>query len=154
MANKEARLEFDAKEARDLVKDVAKEAADQVKKAEEEMRKAQDELNKANTSTEAAREPQEKAAEELKAARDKLDDLIAKEEKKKSDPLEAVKDAIAKVDQTHQGRDQGPRKDRGDQGHADREDAGPVQGAEGNRQEDRRGEEQPAARQAGGQGLR
>ena len=35
MANKEARLEFDAKEARDLVKDVAKDAADQVKKAEE-----------------------------------------------------------------------------------------------------------------------
>ncbi len=35
----------------------------------------------------------------MKAARDKLDELIAKEEKKKSDPLEAVKDAIAKVDQ-------------------------------------------------------
>jgi hypothetical protein len=99
MAQKQARLEFDAKEARDLVKDLAKDAADTVKKAEGEMRKAQDELTKAQNSTEPAKEPQEKAADELKAARDKLDEMIAKEEKKRTDSLEAVKDAIAKVDQ-------------------------------------------------------
>ena len=99
MAQKEGRLEFDAKEARDLVKELAKDAAETVKKAEDEIKKAQDELNKTNASTDPAKAPQEKAAEDLKAARDKLDDLIAKEEKKKSDPLEAVKDAIAKVDQ-------------------------------------------------------
>src|SRR5262249_27286328 len=46
-----------------------------------------------------AQEPQEKAADELKTARDKLDELIAKEQAKRSDPLAAVKDAIAKVDE-------------------------------------------------------
>ena len=55
MANKEARLEFDAKDARDLVKDVAKDAADEVKKAEEALRKAQDELDKPEPNAEAAR---------------------------------------------------------------------------------------------------
>src|SRR5262249_41171009 len=83
MAQKQARLEFDAKEARDLVKDLAKEAAETVKKAEDQMRKAEDELTKAQNSTENAKQPQEKAADELKAARDKLDEMIAKEEKKR-----------------------------------------------------------------------
>src|SRR5262249_38525598 len=98
MASKQARIEFDAKDTRDFVKDIAKEAADTVKKAEGEMQKAQDELAKANNNLDKAIPPQEKAADELKNARDNLDDLIAKEEKKRSDPLEAVKDAIGKVD--------------------------------------------------------
>ena len=98
MAQKQARVEFDAKEARDLVKDVAKEPAETVKKAETEMKKAQDALNEATRNNEQAEQPQAKAAEELKAARDQLAEMIAKEEKKKTDPLEAVKDAIEKVE--------------------------------------------------------
>ena len=98
MAQKEARVEFDAKQAHELIKDIAKEAADKVKEAENSLQQAQDELNNNRRASDTARDRQEKAIDELKSARDKLDDLIAKEEKKKSDPLEAVKDAIAKVD--------------------------------------------------------
>ena len=99
MAAKESRNEFDTKQTHDLLKDTAKDAADAVKPAEQELHKAVEELRKATTDFKTPIEQQEKAADALKEARKTVDDLIAKEEKKRTDPLEAVNAAKEKVEE-------------------------------------------------------
>ncbi|MCE9529571.1 MAG: DUF4175 family protein, partial [Planctomycetes bacterium] len=98
MAQKQAKLEFETRETRAMLKDV-KEAAEKVKPAEEAMRKAVEELRKTTTDFNKPVEKQEKATDALKEAKQVVKDLIDKEKARRTDPLEAVKAAKEKVDQ-------------------------------------------------------
>lgn len=96
LADKQSRVEFDTREVRKALEEVAKEAAAKLSPAEAEMKKAQEELRK--QAFEAAEKPEEKAADRLREARDELDKQIAAAEREKADPLAAAKKAAELVD--------------------------------------------------------
>src|SRR5262245_56952446 len=97
LGDKQARLEFDTREARKAIETipVAKDVAEKIVPAEGDMRKAEDELRR--TALNNAVEPQRDAADKLRDARNDLDKLIAQAEKDKADPLAAVKNAAEQV---------------------------------------------------------
>ncbi len=74
LGKKQAQIEFDAQDTANLLKPIAKEAADKVQSAEKAMEKAKEGLLK--NEPKKALEPQAKATENLKEARKKLDNLI------------------------------------------------------------------------------
>jgi hypothetical protein len=96
LAEQEARLEFDTREIRRSLENVAKEVAEKLTPAESEMRRAQEELRRVDL--ESAVEPQENAADRLREARDELDRQIAAAEQERADPLAAAKKAAELVD--------------------------------------------------------
>lgn len=97
LADRQARLEFDTRDVRKAVEDIAQDAAAKLTPAESEMRRAQDELRDGDLK--GAASPEENAANRLREARDELDKLIAAAEKAKSDPLEAAKRAAEQIEQ-------------------------------------------------------
>lgn len=97
LADRQARLEFDTRDVRKTVDDLAREVAAKLTPAESEMRRAQDELRDGDLM--GAVPPEENAADRLREARDELDKLIEAAEKAKSDPLEAAKRAAEQIEQ-------------------------------------------------------
>jgi hypothetical protein len=96
LGKQQARLEHDNKDTRDLLKPHEPKLANQVEKAGEAMKESKTALAK-NTPAKAL-PPQEKAVEQLREIRKELDRQIAAAEKKKTDPLAALKDTADTVD--------------------------------------------------------
>ncbi len=96
LAEQQGKLEFETRESRKALEQVAKEVAAKLTPAESEMRRAQDQLRQMEQKD--APEAQANAAERLKETRDELDKLIELAEKQKSDPLEATKKAAEMID--------------------------------------------------------
>jgi hypothetical protein len=97
LADRQARLEFDTRDVRKTVDELAREVAAKLTPAESEMRRAQDELRDGDLK--GAVSPEGNAADRLREARDELDKLIEAAEKAKSDPLEAAKRAAEQIEQ-------------------------------------------------------
>ena len=96
LADRQAKVEFDARDARKAVEQVAKDVAAKITPAESEMRRAEDELRR-NQDRESAAEAEQKATDRLKDAKDELDKLIAQAEKERTDALAATKKALEEV---------------------------------------------------------
>jgi hypothetical protein len=96
LADRQSKLEFDTREIRKSLEEVAKEAAAKLAPAESEMRRAEDELREADAPK--AVEPQANAVDRLTEAREELDKQIAAAEREKRDALAATKKAAEMVD--------------------------------------------------------
>jgi Domain of unknown function (DUF4175) len=96
LSKQQAKLEYETKDTANLVKPVAKDAAEKLEAAEKAMQKAKDALAKAEPRQ--APIPQEKATQDLKQARQEIDKLIDKLDKQKNDPIAALKNAAEKLD--------------------------------------------------------
>lgn len=97
LADQQAKLEFETREVRKALEDVAKEAAAKLTPAESEMKRAQDELRQ-NADPDKAVPAEENSIDRLKEAREELDKQIAQAEKEKSDALAATKKAAEQVE--------------------------------------------------------
>jgi hypothetical protein len=98
LAKKENRVEYDAKETRDLLKSIDKELADKLNTPVDSLKEAAEQLRDTTTNFDPALEKEEKALEKLQEARQAVEEQIAKEEKAKTDPLEAVKKAQEEIE--------------------------------------------------------
>lgn len=96
LSDKQAALEQDARDTRNLLKPHADELAKKIVPAQAAMKEAEKALRNAELAR--AAEPQEKAADTLRDVRKDLDKLIAAAEKERSDPLTALKSAAETVD--------------------------------------------------------
>src|SRR5262249_18483699 len=99
LADKQARLEFDTREAQKQIEAIpaAKDVAAKIPPAEGDIKLAEDHLPQ--TAPEKAVEPQRDATDKLRDALADLDKLIAQAEKDKADPLAAVKNAAEQVNE-------------------------------------------------------
>ncbi len=95
LGKKQAELQFNAKDTADVLKPVAPKASKTLDGAEQAMKNAKDALAKNDTKT--AESPQKKAVAELRDVKKQLDDMIAKAEKEKNDPLAALKKAAEEL---------------------------------------------------------
>jgi hypothetical protein len=96
LAEKQAQIEFDTREARKALEEVSKELAAKLTPAESEMRKSQEDLR--DKKFDDAKMAETNAEQKLKEARDELDKRIAAAEMQKSDPLTATKKAAEMID--------------------------------------------------------
>ena len=96
LAETQAKIEFDAREARKILEPVSRELASKLTPAEAEMRRAEEAIR--NGETDEAIAAQAAATEKLKAAREELDKRIAATELAKADPLAATRLALEKVE--------------------------------------------------------
>jgi hypothetical protein len=96
LANEQAKVELDTRDARRATELASPEAAEKIRPAETNQWKAEDRLR--STDFEGATDPEEKALDALKAARDELDKQIAAAELAKKDPLAAVKNAAEEIE--------------------------------------------------------
>lgn len=95
-ANRQAAVELDTRDAKNLLKPHANELAEKLTPAEKAMQEAQQALKDNNPSK--AAKPQAKASEKLDEVRKQLDQMIADAEKKLGDPLAALQDAKETID--------------------------------------------------------
>jgi hypothetical protein len=95
-ANKQAaqqtELQVQTRDTQDLIKEHATDVAGELKKADKAMAEAKDRLRTAQPQK--AVEPQDKAVKNLETAKERLDQLVAEEEKRQRDPLVGLQKAI------------------------------------------------------------
>src|SRR5262249_55676228 len=97
LGDKQARLEHETREVRNILQPHAKELAQKVTPAEAAMQDAQQALRK--NKDQVAKEMQTEATEKLREVSKNLDQLIAEAEKKANDPLAALQKAAETVEQ-------------------------------------------------------
>ncbi|MGL6075081.1 MAG: hypothetical protein ACRC8S_13055 [Fimbriiglobus sp.] len=96
LAEKQAEVEFNTREARKELEQVSKELAAKLAPAESEMRKSSEDLRERKLDD--AKQAETNAEEKLLEARKELDKKIAAAELQKSDPLTATKKAAEMID--------------------------------------------------------
>ncbi|MCZ2342928.1 MAG: hypothetical protein LC104_14235 [Bacteroidales bacterium] len=95
LADRQATLEFQTRQARKAIENVAREAAARLIPAESEMRRAEENLR--SLKRDAAADPQKNAEKRLAEVLEKIDEQIAATEQQKSDPLAAVQKASEEI---------------------------------------------------------
>jgi len=96
LSDQQAKLDFDTRDTRNLLKPHSLDLAAKVYQAENAMKDAEAALRK--NELDKATPQQDQAAEQLKKVRDEIDQMIAKAEKQNSDPLTALKNAADQVE--------------------------------------------------------
>jgi hypothetical protein len=137
LANEQAKVELDTRDARKAVEQVAPEVAETIKPAETNQWKAEDKLR--NTDFDAAKPPENRALDALKEARDELDKQIAAAELAKKDPLAAVKSAAEQIEKLIEDqKDAGAKTEKAEQNPAKLPDATAAQKDVGKKTDDLR----------------
>ncbi len=108
LGNRQARIEFDARDARVLLKPRASAVADRIVPAEAAMRESQEALREQAMAP--AAEAQNRAIDILRQVLKELEGLIAEAQKSKEDPLGALQAAIDTLDQIIQEQKEARQK--------------------------------------------